>query len=237
MIKFMRNLLASLIITVAAINSTAFATKAVKPNKFQMEQTKGYIVVKAGTDREKGKKISSCLYFARLDLNTNETVWNYGDSSPTSRKNLDVATATCGGNVWLKAEKSRKAGWYVIPVNPGRWVIAGGGDETSFSMGSYAFDVAPGKLTYIGEILVGKEDGKSDEPAIRRMKVSDDVLSFGTLYNILISHSFVLNQPITTENLPANLQSYDIVVPEFESNVVFNNAMRAMVSKAADLPD
>ncbi len=237
MTQLLRLIAAALILIVPPAGTTASATKPVKAKKFVLEESSGYIVVKAGRDRKRGNWLSSCLYLARLDPETGETIWTWGTGRAASRKNSDVAMVVCSGNRWQRIPGNKNVEWYVVPVNPGRWVIAGGGDETSFSLGSYAFEVEPGQLTYIGEILVGKEDGKSDVAAINAMKAPDDILSFGTLYNILMSHSFVLNKPSDTNEMPENLRSYEAVIPDFEAGVTFNNALQGMVSKAADLPD
>ncbi len=210
----------------------AQATKPIKKDKFVYDAASGYILVRMGPK----PKVFKYLYFARMDaVNPNRTLWTYGDGNPYSDKTHDVALANYGAN-WLDEGDNA---WVLMRVNPGRWVIAGVDDAgltTSLSLGSYGFDVKPGEITYIGTVRFGPENGKSGVPEIDRQRLSDDLVNYGTLMNLVMSYSIAFAPAQPTDKPPPELTQYKIVSPEIVSDVRFNNLTRGLISRAATLP-
>lgn len=208
----------------------ANATKPVKPNELKVDSQLGYIVIAVHPQSD----IPS-IFLNRLDPATGKLVWKYGLGSPGSSKNLDVAQIT-KGRAWAT---NAHGSFFVIPVTPGRWVIGGTGDhggETSLSLGSYGFDIEPGKFTYVGRVSGSWENGKAKDSRLQSAKLSDDLVRFGTLMNIVMSFTIVHDEPGTSDPIPADLQARGLTIAPIISDVRFDNAFRGLVSRAADLP-
>jgi hypothetical protein len=63
---------------------------------------------------------------------------------------------------------------YLVAVTPGHYVIQGG-PTTCFCLGSYQFDVAAGRITDMGTIYLGPEDGTSPWAALKRLHSTPDI--------------------------------------------------------------
>ena len=63
---------------------------------------------------------------------------------------------------------------YLVAVTPGRYVIAGG-PTTCFCLGSYQFDAAAGRITDLGTIYMGPENGTSSWAAVANLRSSPDI--------------------------------------------------------------
>lgn len=214
----------------AALPSMVVATKPVKQGKLTVEQSMGYIVVRI--DEFTDVKYVNLL---RIDGASGLPVWKYGDKLPGSSKMLDAAEIWKGQS-WGKSEG---AGFYVIRVNPGQWIIGGAGDaavDTSLSLGTYGFDIKPGKLTYIGTLSAAAENGKARNPVLAKTRVSDDIVKFGTLMNVVMSFNVAYRPPNASDPIPADLKTDNLVLAEPVEDIRFNNVFRGMVTRSASLP-
>ncbi|PJI90890.1 hypothetical protein DAH55_12230 [Sphingomonas koreensis] len=214
----------------ALVIPAANATKPVKPNELKVDHQLGYIVIAVHPQSD-----IPFIYLNRLDPTTGKLVWKYGLGSPGSSKNLDVAQIT-KGRAWAT---NAHGSFFVIPVTPGRWVIGGTGDhggETALSLGSYGFDIEPGKFTYVGRVSGSWENGKAKDTRLQAAKLSDDLVRFGTLMNIVMSFTIVHDEPNASDAIPADLQARGVTIAPIIADVRFDNAFRGLVSRAADLP-
>jgi hypothetical protein len=126
-------------------------------------------------------------------------------------------------------------GVHIVSVYPGRWYIASGG-QTCFSLGTYAFDVKPGEITDIGTVLIGKEDGRSPVPEIAKASLSQDLVQFGVLMNIVMSHTFTIRPAIDGDPVPEEVKSLPIKRATLIEDYRFDNSCQTLVSRAASLP-
>ncbi len=155
-----------------------------------LDPTNGYILVRVGPGSAKETPIGVAL--ARLDWAEQEPIVGNG----LSKKEFNVASVA-GGNFISSDGK--------MPVNPGRWIFTSVG-MTTFSMGTYGFDVRAGEIVNAGTVLVGHEDGKSAVPEIAATKLSQDLVEFGTLTNIVTTDTYLIRPASATETLPASVK-------------------------------
>jgi hypothetical protein len=209
----------------AATLSPALAHKPLKPKELAvLDPTKGYILVRVGPGSAKETPIGVAL--ARLDPVEQEPIVGNG----LSKKEFNVASVA-GGNFISSDGKTRL---YLVPVNPGRWIFTGVG-MTTFSMGTYGFDVRAGEIVNAGTVLVGREDGKSAIPDIAATKLSQDLVEFGTLTNIVMTDTYLIRPASATETLPASVK-LPVRDAEYQSDIRFKNVYGLMVNRAIGLP-
>lgn len=207
----------------------AQAANPLKPAKFVYNQAMGYILVRVGPTGSDDK--APPVYFARLDETGKKTVWSWGGRLINDKKVLDAAMVWGGDHFGSEGDTSL----YLVPVNPGRWVVGGAGN-TTLSLGSYGFDVAPGEITYVGTVLTGREDGKSKIPEIQSAKLSQDLVEFGTLMNIVMSEAVLVKPAGEGETLPAAITAHKVTRATLTPDVRFNNFLGSLVNRAYGLP-
>lgn len=207
----------------------AYAERPVTREEFNYDPSKGYIVVWVGPLKgHKGPR--DYLDMIRLDPETGETlVEDKGELKTTNaRARKDSAAIYNEARPWaIKDDK----GLFVIPVNPGQWVIAGV-NFTALSLGSYGFSVTPGSLTYVGTVLIGQEDGASDIPEINARALpnngGDPVKASKALSTIVLRRA-------ERADLPAYFPYEHLTIASIKRDVRFNNYLAGSVSRAADL--
>jgi hypothetical protein len=128
-----------------------------------------------------------------------------------------------------------KTSLYLVPVNPGNWVIAGAG-ATSMSLGSYGFEVKPGEITYVGTILTDRENGKSEIPELAAAKLSQDLVEFGTLMNIVMSDAMMVIPAAEGDPIPEAIAAHTVTRAALVPDVRFNNFIAGMINRAVGLP-
>lgn len=206
----------------------AHAANPLKPAKFVWNPAMGYILARVGPTGDDGK--APPVYFARLGED-GDTVWSFGGRLINNKKNLDAAMVWGGDHFGSNGETSL----YLVPVNPGKWVIAGAGN-TVMSLGSYGFDVKPGEITYVGTILTDRENGKSKIPEFQSAKLSKDLVEFGTLMNIVMSDALLVRPAGEADPLPAALTAHPVTRAALQPDVRFNNFLAALINRAHGLP-
>ena len=207
----------------------AEAANPLKPEKFVFEAAKGYILVRVGPAGDDGK--APPVYFARLADDGKATVWSWGGRAINSKKELDAAMVW-GGDHFGSADNTSL---YLVPVNPGRWVVGGAGN-TVLSLGSWGFDVKPGEITYVGTVLTDRENGKSKVPELASAKLSQDLVEFGTLMNIVMSDAVLVKPAAEGETLPAAIAAHKVTRAALTPDVRFNNFLGALVNRGVGLP-
>jgi hypothetical protein len=216
------------IVAALGLASPAYAERPITKDKYVHDCNIGYILVWAGPLNGKTKYLDY-LDFVRLDPNTGMTM--VADSayirSTNARRVKDAAAIYYEAKPWV-IQNDR--GLFLIPVNPGRWAIGAAG-VTAFALGSYGFDVAPCKVTYLGTVLTGLEDGKSDIPEI---KAAGDALK-GIVENEKdIPSTFAMRPPDLSE-LPSDFPRENLVIATMIPDVRFNNYISGLVGRASGL--
>jgi hypothetical protein len=215
-----RTFLMSAALAAAALSAPAAAHKPLKVKELvNLDPTKGYLLVRLAP---KG----SLVAFARL---SGGGLPMYGN--PMSKKEYDVGIAA-GGNILSTDGKSNL---YVIPVNPGTWLITSAGN-TVFALGTYGFEIGAGEVVNIGTVLTGREDGKSPIPEIAAAKLSPDLVSFGTLMNIVMTDALLLRPATGLETVPQGLTVFPQRVAAIQSDIRFPNLGGFMINRALGLP-
>ena len=158
-------------------------------------------------------------------------MWSFGGRLINNKKNLDAAMVWGGDHFGSNGETSL----YLVPVNPGKWVIGGAGN-TVMSLGSYGFDVKPGEITYVGTILTDRENGKSDIAEFTSAKLSQDLAEFGTLMNIVMSDALLVRPAGESDPLPPAIAAHPVTRAALEPDVRFNNFLSALINRATGLP-
>ena len=232
----MNRLLRHGLIALLAVCAPLLATTAVEANRpvkqreFSLDPNMGYILVRTGPVSRRGAATNP-IFLVRLNPETRTAIWSFGQSFIDRRANLDAAMVY-GGNHW---GTDGNTSVYIVPVNPGFWVVGGAG-ATTFSLGSYGFQVNAGEITDIGTVLAGREDGESPIPEIAAVRLSQDLVEFGTLMNIVMSDTMVMRPAAEGQAVPAALSAYTVRRAELVPDVRFDNFMRALVSRAVGLP-
>lgn len=225
-----RHLLALLVLILSGLGaSAADANRPVDQRRFTLDPNLGYLVVRVGPLGSGGG--APPVYFVRLDPDRRTALWAWGAGNLDSRRVLDGAMIQ-GRNHWAA---DGQTGLYVVPVNPGFWVVGGAG-ATTLSLGSYGFEVRPGEMTYIGTVLTGRQNGESPIPEIAASRLSPDLASFGTLMNIVMSDAVLVRPAAESDPLPASITAFTVTRPALVADVRFDNFMRALVNRALGLP-
>ncbi|HMJ93132.1 MAG TPA: hypothetical protein VK472_03430 [Allosphingosinicella sp.] len=223
-------LLAALAASFVAVPA-AMAANPLKPEKFVFDPARGYILVRVGPVGDSGN--ADPVYFVRMDpAHPGQTLWSFGMRPINSKKESDAAMVWGGDNFG----NDGKTSLYLVPVNPGEWVIGGAGG-TSMSLGSYGFTVKPGEITYVGTILTGRENGKSDIPEIKAATLSQDLVEFGTLMNIVMSDAILVTPSAAGDPIPEAIASHGVTHASLIPGVRFNNFLAAMINRAIGLEE
>ncbi|HMG48230.1 MAG TPA: hypothetical protein VK614_12305 [Allosphingosinicella sp.] len=218
------------LLALALLGATAAsANRPVDQRRFALDPNLGYIVVRVGPLGSGGG--APMVYFVRVDREKHTALWSFGAGNIDSRRVLDGAQIS-GRNHWAV---DGQTGLYVVPVNPGFWVVGGAG-ATTFSLGSYGFEVRAGEMTYVGTVLTGRQNGESPIPEIAASRLSPDLASFGTLMNIVMSDAVLVRPPAEGDALPAAITAFTVTRAELVPDVRFDNFLRALVNRALGLP-
>lgn len=204
-------------------STPALAHKPLKPQELaKLDLTKGYILVRVGIT-----KGASPVILARI----NEVTGNPTEGFALSSKEYSVAS-TASANI---ISTDGKSNLYLIPAEPGLWVIAAT-EHTAFSMGTYGFKVDAGEIVDIGTVYTGREDGASEVPEIAAAKLSDDLVKFGTLMNIVMSDALMVVPDASTPSVPDSVKKLPLHPAALIPDVRFDNIYGLLPNRALGLP-
>jgi hypothetical protein len=202
-----------------------------KPGKIKLDPRLGYVLVRLGP-KEAGKNPAFSVGFTRIDAATNK---------PFDFPTIDDIpkdfwrTSGVAINVGRSFGESDGGGVYYVGFYPGRWVINGVG-STCMSLGSYTFDVKEGEITDIGTLLVARENGEAGVPELKDAKLSQDLVEFGTLMNIVMSEALYVKPSSSTPTLPAELKAMPVVKATLTPDHRYDNVCSTLINRAASLP-
>lgn len=215
-----------------ALAVSADAERPIDPAKFSFKYKPGHIFACVAPMNGK-KSFKGWVEFVRLDNNTGKVfVTDQGPlRSTNARMEKNAAAIYYEAKPWITRPEDDTA-CFLMAVNPGRWVI-GSVNNTVFALGSYGFDIEPGKITHVGTVISGFEDGKSKYPEIAKSKLSSDLLGRG-LINSKMTSTFILRPPNEAE-FPPELRAYPWTLSKTIEDVRFENYAAALVGRAAEL--
>lgn len=203
-----------------------------KKGKFKFDPAKGYLLVRVGPNKS-AKGNPPLVGFMRLDVKLTRA-----DSVPNSEELKEILAniVVAGGKNAL--DVSGDASIYLAEANPGYWVIshAHGGVPTIMSLGTYGFKIRPGEITYVGTIYSGPEDGTSPVSEIARSKISDDLISYGTVSSMLKSSAIYIIPPNAADEMPSEVSTLTVRPAELEPDIRFENFGRGLVNRVLNLP-
>jgi hypothetical protein len=242
MIKSFKNaLVLSLALTALSAQPSFAAEKAkkvekikldtLKPGKIKIDPRLGYVMVRLGP-KAADKNPSLTVGFSRIDAATNKPF----DFTTVDDIPKDFwRTAGVAINVGRSFANVDGAGLYLVGFYPGRWQIGGVG-QTCLSMGSYTFDVKQGEVTDIGTLLVARENGEAAAPELKDAKLSQDLVDFGTMMNIVMSEALYAKPASDTPTLPAELKAWPVTKATLTPDHRFDNNCATLINRAASLP-
>lgn len=202
-----------------------------KPGKVKVDPRLGYILVRMGP-RATSKDNPLPIGFMRVSP---ETQLPFAEDDPETKAPNYSQTLGVGVNTARSFGDSDGAGVYLVAAYPGRWIISGVGN-TCLSMGTYAFDVKQGEISDIGLMLTGREDGNSIAPEIRAAKLSDDLVEFGTLVNVVMTSALFARPASDDPAVPPELSAMPRSHVKLTPDVMLPNLCMDMVGRAASLP-
>lgn len=208
-----------------------------KPGKLKLDPRLGYILVRIGPKTSATDNPMS-VGFSRFDAQTGKPVIG-GDVQGLSAdfwRTVAVGVNT-GRSFGTTADG---AGIYLVSAYPGRWVISSVGasvyGSTCLSMGTYAFDVKQGEISDIGTLLTGREDGQSPAAQLKGAKLSDDLVQFGTLMNIVMTNALYAMPASDDPALPPEMAAMPRSRVTLEPDVRMGNICNDMPNRALSLP-
>lgn len=228
------------LVLAAGLSAPTSGSRPLRANQVRIEPELGYILARIGPVADGGNRF---IYFGRLDPDTRQAIWRYGTTKPNDRRELDAAMMS--ENDFIDRDANTET--FIVPVRPGFWVVGGATNHawgmssyaagaTSFSMGSFGFEVRAGEVTDIGTILTAPQDGRSTVPELAASRVSEDIIRNGLLRNVLMTNALIVRPPTEADRVPASLSGARVVRAQLVPDVRFNNFLRGLPSRALGLP-
>lgn len=146
----------------------ASAATVVKAAPSALNPVSGYILVRLG---ERAPNVWNTLTIAPYDAAL-EDIRGRGRAKGNAVANDADRSVTIGPKSFIA--ESDHVRTYLVAVTPGHYVIQGG-PATCFCLGSYQFDVAAGRITDMGTIFLGPENGTSPWAVLKRLHSSADI--------------------------------------------------------------
>ncbi|NKJ03024.1 hypothetical protein [Novosphingobium sp. SG707] len=211
----------------------ASAERPVTLEQFSYSADQGYILVWAGPMQGR-KTFPGFLDFMQASPETGLTTRNDNGELRTinARAIKDAATIYYESRPLAVRDDM---GLFLIALKPGRWVI-GGANGTALTLGSYAFEAPAAVVTYVGKVIVGKEDGASQVPEIKARGMSPESAlirrSAPAITTLVLRRPDISDVPM--EALPSTLRDH-LMSAKIEADVRFNNYLSGVINRAADL--
>lgn len=146
----------------------AFAAASYREAPVQLDSAKAYVLVRMG---ERIPGLWNTLTLSPYDETAQDIRGKgraQGNSMP-ARTDRSV-TVGAGGQI-AEANHVRT---YLMELTPGRYVLSDS-PTTCFCLGSYQFEAGAGKITDLGLIYIGAENGSSPWAVISRIRSSPDI--------------------------------------------------------------
>lgn len=195
------------------LGSPALAFKRLKTGPVVIDPALGYVLVRIGPTRgDKGK--AQNLWIWRYDPERGE-IRTLGKKDPSRIPKGEDAGAYFGDRPFMINDEGSV---FITSVTPGEWVIHGT-ETTCLCLGSYAFTVKAGEITDLGTVLIARENGKSDVPALAEQTLAEDLLDRGFVVNDVVQ----VRPAADGDSLPPEVASLPIVRAQLTEDVRFPN--------------
>jgi hypothetical protein len=218
---------AKLMIAAALACSAPVAAHAAEQFKVAptgLDPARGYVLVRLG---ERAPKIWNFISIAAYDERAEDLAGKGRAKSTILPKGVDKAVVIGAKPFLAEADHVRT---HLVAVTPGRYVIASS-PTTCFCLGSYSVDVQPGKITDLGHVYIGAENGSSPWGALSKLHSSPDIEARG--YTVADAMAIVPAKADTT--VPAELAALPRVPAEFKPVRRFGNHGGQLINRALPL--
>lgn len=151
-----------------ALASAAQAGSVLKTVPAALDPKQGYVLVRLG---ERAPDVWNILTLAAYDPVTEDLRGKGRAKANAVAKGADSMVAI-GPKAHIDERDHVRT--YLAALTPGRYVIQGG-PTTCLCLGSYQFDVTPGRITDLGTIQIGPENGSSPWGRLKPLRSSTDI--------------------------------------------------------------
>lgn len=217
--------------TPKAVKVQKIKLDTLKPGKIKLDARLGYVLMRIGP-KPVDKNPSVSVSFSRIDPATNSF---FDFKTPDDIPRDFWRTGSVAVNLGRSFGDVDGAGVYLVGFYPGRWIIGSVG-STCLSLGSYAFDVKQGEITDIGTLLAVRENGEADVPELKDAKLSQDLVEFGTMMNIVMSEALFVKTADDAPALPKELSVMPVIKAALTPDHRFDNTCMNLINRAASLP-
>jgi hypothetical protein len=207
-----------------AAPAPALAADQLKVAPTGLDPTRGYVLVRLG---ERGPKVWNFMSIAAYDEKAEDLAGKGRAKASPVPKGADKAVVIREKPFLAEADHVRT---HLVALTPGRYVIASS-PTTCFCLGSYSFEVQPGKVTDLGHVYIGAENGSSPWAALSKLHSSPDIEARG--YTVADAMAIVPAKADTP--VPAELAALPRVPAEFKPVRRFGNHSGQLINRALPL--
>lgn len=216
-------LLAALAMSLAP--SPLTAAEALKAAPPALDPSRGYVLVRLG---ERTPNVWNFLTLAPYDDKAEDIVGKGRAKAHQLAVGADKLV-TISAKPFIAEEAHVRT--YLVAVTPGRYVLASS-PTTCFCLGSYAVDVAAGRVTDLGSIYIGAENGSSPWAALSKLHSSPDIESRG--YTVADAMAIA---PAKSETKVSLLGALPRIAAEYVSAPRFGNHSGLLINRALPLEE
>lgn len=201
-----------------------------KPGKIKLDPRLGYILVRMGPSNASEKPTP--VAFVRINAATGKPFEPGDEEAAVPNFDRTVLVVVNAGRSFGEVDGQSV---YLLSAYPGQWIISNVG-ETCLSLGTYQFEVKQGEVADIGSLWTAREDGKSAVPQLAGVTLSQDLVEFGTMMNIVMSTALFAAPADGTPALPAELASFPVSKAALSPDFRMENRCQGLINRAASLP-
>jgi hypothetical protein len=200
------------------------AADALKSAPTALDSGRAYILVRLG---ERSPDLWNTLTLAPYDEKV-EDIRGKGRAKANAPAKTDDKLIVIGPKPFLAEENHIRT--HLIAITPGHYVIAAG-PTTCFCLGSYQFDAVGGKISDLGTIYIGLENGTSTWKALSQLRSSPDIEERG----YTIAEAMAVYPYAATMATPVALQSLPRVAVGYAPAARFGNHYGKLLNRALPL--
>jgi len=206
--------------------NVATAATVMKVAPSALSPTSGYILVRLG---ERAPGVWNTLTIAPYDAALEDIRGKGRVKNNPVAKEADRSIVIGPKSFVGEGEHVRT---YLVAVTPGHYVIQGG-PTTCFCLGSYQFDVAAGRITDMGTIYLGPENGTSPWAALKRLHSTADIEERG----YTVAEAMAVLPWRDTMGLPAGMAGLAREPARYAAATRFGNHDGQLLNRALPLGD
>jgi hypothetical protein len=213
-----------LAIALGALSAPSLAADALKAAPASLDPARGYVLVRLG---ERTPDVWNYLTLAPYD-EAAEDIRGRGRAKANAVPKGADKQVTIGTRPFVAEEPHVRT--YIVAVTPGRYVIAAS-PTTCFCLGSFSVDVAPGKVTDLGSIYIGAENGSSPWAALAKLHSSPDIETRG----YTVADAIAIVPAKEDMAVPAPMAAFPRVIADYRPVRRFGNHSGLLVNRALPL--